>query len=567
MSRWIPRIPASTSGTPGPPGPPGDDRFAPKYLVGNIPNGDTAPALALLGFFYFPDPGDGSGIAAALAAANPLFGGIPGDVWIRPGTYDFNLGAVVAPLAIPASVRVYGSGNTTAIIGRTTGDQGIFTMASLSQLRDLRMLVLASDAGSLGSDAMVHVIGEGAILQNLQFVLTTATDGQLREGIRFDTTFTALASDMLNVGVSIATLTGGASPTRGIALFNNAFTFARHVQTLGGDEAIFSSSSIFVCKDLLALNWSLFGIRHVGNGGAVRIDESISQSDGVSVGGYCVSLEGQGGHVLRSMSCQNNGSAGSRGVSVVAPGVGDFIFTVEIDDCEAINVARGFQLGDPDAGYVTDISVVNCTVTGAVEYGIVIGNALSSLCHLKGNTVRTSVPTAVFGGNIWAQGFRHDIDGNHVVHASADQNSQAVLLECLRTTFHGNTVEFSDTLGLVGTDKRLAIVGNEFTALGQGTTGTIHLKDQSVHSTVGDNTIECLLKGVGAPAIRIDSDFCTVGDNTIEVTEQTPAAPGIIISGDYNTCVGNVVEGSPAGVGTPVLDAGLGNEIAHNVGV
>lgn len=556
-SRYEIHLSAGGGGS-GPPPPGSVDHFAPKYLIGNIPNGDDAVPYNTAGFMYIPDPGDGMGIALALTQPNG-----PGDLWIRPGTYNFNLGAVVSPLAIPPSVRVYGSGDTTIVIGRSTLNQGIFTLSTLSQLREMRLLVLASDAGSLGSDAMVRVSGQGAILQNLQVVLTTAIGGQLREGIRFDTPFTSLASDMLNVGVSVATLTGGASPTRCIAILNNAFTFARHVQTLGGDEGVYSEQGIFVCKDLLAIGWSLFGIRHVGNGGAVRIDEALSQAGFGSVGGFCISLEGTGEHVLRSVAVQNNGSAGSRGISVV-PLLGDLISPVEIDDCEISSVAIGIQLGDPLAGYVSDISVVNTAILNAFEYGIVIGNTLSSLCHLKGNRVETFITGAFGGGGVWVQGLRHEVEGNHVTHNNPNLNSQAVLLECTRTTFRGNTIEFSDAIGLVGIDVRLAIGDNEFTSsFAAGASTSILLKDGADHSTVGDNTIQQLSDGGGTPAITIDASLCTIGDNTIEVTLGAPVAPGILLNGDNNTCVANVVEGSTA----PVSNVGVGNEVAHNVGV
>jgi hypothetical protein len=545
-----------TTGAGSGPPPTIEDHFAPKYIVGNVPAGDPAVAQGAP-FVYIPDFGDGAGIATALTQPAG-----PGDVWIRPGTYNYNLGAVVAPLVIPASVRVYGSGNTTVIVGRSTGNQGIFVMGSLSQLREMRLVVLASDAGSLGSDALVRITGEGTIFQNLQVAFTTALGGQLREGFRFDAAFTAFASDMLNVGISVPTLTGGASPTRCVALLNNSFLFARHIQTLGGDEAIYSEKSIFVCKDLLAINWSLFGVRHVGNGGAVRIDEALSQASGASVGGYCISLEGQGGHVLRSISCQNNGSAGSRGISVVPTVAFDTIDRIQIDDCEAFNVEVGIQLGDPAAGSVTDISVVNSTIDNAFAYGIAILNSLSALCHLKGNTIRTSI--SAFGGAIWVQGQRHEVEGNHVLHSNPNTNAQGVLLECSRTTFRGNTVEFTDAGGVVGTDERLTIGDNEITALASGTLSSIHLKDQAKHSTIGDNTIEQNIQGNSAPAILIDSDLNTIGDNTIEVFLNAPVAEGIRINGDNNTCIGNVVEGSPE---LAVLNTGVSNEIAHNIGV
>lgn len=94
----------------------GQDRFAPKYVVGNIANGDSAVEYSTDGFYYFADPGTGVGaglrLAAALAAATPTdpdFVAL-GDVWIRPGTYR-----VSQTLVVPPTCTVRGSGAPTLI--------------------------------------------------------------------------------------------------------------------------------------------------------------------------------------------------------------------------------------------------------------------------------------------------------------------------------------------------------------------------------------------------------------------------------------------------------------------
>ena len=105
-----------TSATGGGP-PPGSsqDRFAPKYLVGNTANGDSAVAYSTDGFYYIPDPGDGTGIVTALSYANPSDPAFIdlGDVWIRPGTY-----LVSQTLVVPPTVVVRGSGSPTFILSQ-----------------------------------------------------------------------------------------------------------------------------------------------------------------------------------------------------------------------------------------------------------------------------------------------------------------------------------------------------------------------------------------------------------------------------------------------------------------
>jgi hypothetical protein len=107
-----------------------DDRFAPKYLVGNTTNGDTATTTGTAaGFTYFADPGDGTGIAAALTAAATT----AGDVWIRPGTY-----VISQNLVVPPDVAVRGAGPSTIIVGAPGAiNQGLFTMRAGSSLRSL----------------------------------------------------------------------------------------------------------------------------------------------------------------------------------------------------------------------------------------------------------------------------------------------------------------------------------------------------------------------------------------------------------------------------------------------
>lgn len=115
----------------------GQDHFAPKYLVGNVLNGDSATAYSAGGFDYYPDTGNGAGIAAALAAANVS----GGDVFIRPGLYNLGLaGAPAAGLVVPPGTVVTGSGTgTTLIVGPLNGFQTIFTLGLRSELRDLSL--------------------------------------------------------------------------------------------------------------------------------------------------------------------------------------------------------------------------------------------------------------------------------------------------------------------------------------------------------------------------------------------------------------------------------------------
>ncbi|MGL4255619.1 MAG: hypothetical protein ACRCSL_04740 [Microbacterium sp.] len=105
----------------------GPDRFAPTIVVGNVPRGDSAVAYSQDGFTYIPDPGDGTGIAAAIAALNSP-GPIGGSIHIRRGIYDFNEPTSPAlPLRVNGWVNIQGDGDyATQIYTPYTGVPTLF---------------------------------------------------------------------------------------------------------------------------------------------------------------------------------------------------------------------------------------------------------------------------------------------------------------------------------------------------------------------------------------------------------------------------------------------------------
>lgn len=156
-TRWLPRITNPGSGGGGPPPPPVADKFAPRIIVGNTANGDTAVAQAAP-FQYIPDPGDGSGIVAALAAAA---GGY--DVYIRPGIYTLPVGTL---LTVPAGVSVHGepggigSPSGTVIVG-SAGDathaQDVFVISTGASCTDVQVRVPPGANGGLVGNAIVNL--------------------------------------------------------------------------------------------------------------------------------------------------------------------------------------------------------------------------------------------------------------------------------------------------------------------------------------------------------------------------------------------------------------------------
>ncbi len=161
-SRYVPRIDRPGSGGGGPP-PQIEDHFAPRFLVGNVPNGDPAVGQAAP-FEYIPDTGDGSGIAAAVAAANAAGGG---DIWIRPGTYDLSTGGVTGFVITAPRVTIRGAGFETIIRGRADARSVFDFSASFPAiLQDIAISMPQAAAGAAGLQ-VVHCGFQGAF-SNIQ---------------------------------------------------------------------------------------------------------------------------------------------------------------------------------------------------------------------------------------------------------------------------------------------------------------------------------------------------------------------------------------------------------------
>lgn len=174
-------------------------RFAPKYLVGNVPAGDSAVAYSAGGFMYIPDPGDGTGIATALAAAASE----PGSVLVRRGTYTLG-----ARLTVPAGIRVIGEGAST-IIRSGSADHCAFAIGAAAQLADLA-IAHPGTAAAAGAALIESAAGSAtirALLQNL--MMTSAMSG---------IPFMSLVGGLYEIGSSVLSFTGAGAQPRGIVV-------------------------------------------------------------------------------------------------------------------------------------------------------------------------------------------------------------------------------------------------------------------------------------------------------------------------------------------------------------
>ena len=154
----------SASGiAPVPGGVGGGGQHTAKIIVGNSVAGDT------LSECHYLDPGDGSGVVAALAAAFLS----SSDVWIRPGIYD--LGAGVTPvgmITIPDGVTVRGAGRESTIFHTSDGsvslDPMAFALGNGSTLLDVAVFCpVPTDYMNPTTDYIVECTGVGALVQRV----------------------------------------------------------------------------------------------------------------------------------------------------------------------------------------------------------------------------------------------------------------------------------------------------------------------------------------------------------------------------------------------------------------
>lgn len=318
-SRWLPRITAPGGG--GQPPVDSQDRFAPKYLVGNVPNGDSATAYSSGGFVYIPDPGNGTGIAAAITAATAS----PGDIWIRPGTYNLTLaGAPASPYAVPSGVLVRGAGNSTVINGRLTGNQTVFTLATTSELRDLRINVIGEFNSILGDgvvecngspslpsrvervDVQVSNIGGSTLLKAA--ILVGKASARIVACSFFLSAFDEQSPTGGVSGVQVDGIQGFASVSRCLATSGNSFGCA-YVAFGGARLELSESSSSFA---------SLAGV--LVSGGGLAINSTVSVSECVlesGDSGACVSSDG----TTRIVNSNLSALAGSQAILSTGRGV------------------------------------------------------------------------------------------------------------------------------------------------------------------------------------------------------------------------------------------------------
>lgn len=132
----------------------GVDRRAPAIIVGNTVQGDTLDVCDYL------DIGDGTELAAAIAAAAASGSIGAKDVWIRPGIYNFDQAtSPTSAIVIPSNVTVRGSGwGVVSILGRTDFDLCLFHLSDNAELWDVYIEQQPPDPEGVISSSYLGVV-------------------------------------------------------------------------------------------------------------------------------------------------------------------------------------------------------------------------------------------------------------------------------------------------------------------------------------------------------------------------------------------------------------------------
>jgi hypothetical protein len=602
----------------------GLDRIAPKYLVGNVLAGDSAVAYSTDGFVYIPDIGDGAGIALALSYADPnsLAFVAAGDVWIRPGTYDFGQGGSPSmPLTIPAGTRVQGAGNTTRLRAKTAGDQGVFVMAAggagtdsaLSSLRDLSILVgqVADPTGSLSA---VLVRAGGVAITGVNFDINTTALSVLRHAILVDTGGANVlpVTSIETVSIFMTVVGYATTPvlTSGIRVIEGQVA-ARNVTTIGGDIGVEitnnntdpqsdSGAALFFGSQMEISNPSQYAVltqqaQGAVNAAAVRISESVFFTDFAPLNppprgaGTTVGAKLEASFVSTFRSVVTVGF--STGYDVVRPVGGDFV-SAQIDDCGIFLCDLGVRFGagasgcsvsDTEIG--TDLPFPPNPLTVSANKGVRIENNASNI-SVTNNIIRVAdwFGTGATAYGVYCNGQSDNlfIEGNEIDHAASPGTFATItVLDSTDVAVADNHVNSESSVGaIVITDSAVGAITTRVTVTGN----TIILPNPAFPTvgievsaakrvTITGNAIDHSAYTAAAPsaaAVRIvqGSDGlpnrCTVTGNTIQPST-AGAAPAIAIDGDENTCANNVCSLDAPPLTAAIAVSGANNVVLGNV--
>jgi hypothetical protein len=547
------------------------DRFAPTYLVGNTPAGDSATAYSAGGFNYYPDIGDGAQLQAALTACSGSADG--GVVYVRRGTYDLNQpGAPAVPLAVGARTIVQGEGvDSTKFTGKTTGDQGVFrVIGARSALRDLFVGVTVSGPGSLGSDALIYFNSDYSELRNINVALETDVAGQLKEGIRFDGAgLLGRPVSVTNVSVVSGTATGSGAQTICFrTVGTDCVVDARQLVTSGGDVGVAGSTPL-ILWDARLTDWEQYGLNQKGANPLRCYSSRLEASSGAPVGALGMFLQNTGGIDISGVSVRTTSIGHPAGVRIADNGV--VIPNIAMRALVISGYETGIELGNTSLASSPSAAFVNDCDISANNNGILVA-AQSVAVQVKNNRVVVNPVTGAAGYGIRYEtgGSQAQCDGNDVSVTDSLNGAYGIRMQCTGTV-RGNRVLQDGCLWGIEIDGAAAQCMDNDVIAGSnvgvdGATGAIHLANQTLIRAMG-NYASFPQTTFTSPAILVEGTLAQVSMNTTVVTAGVNS-PGIRLAGPglSSNCnaIGNICQGSTSVTGV-VEDLGSTNNLSNNI--
>jgi hypothetical protein len=549
-------------------GPPSStDHFARRYIVGIAGAGYPAVPQAAP-FVYVPEPGDGSGLEAALALAAVN----PGDVYVTAGAIALG-GAVVAPLVIPAGCHVYGAGvGATSITGFSGAvDQGIFRLAGFgSGLSDLSLVGGSPDnPAPLGSSAaLVDLAAAGARLERVHAVTTINVAGSAMRGCVVvtangggDQEFCGMSDLSLEL-VAPASIGGVVAPLLVESADGQAIALIEWIVAVGGNYSAHVSAGTLVAGKFVAFQPRIAGVAALPGAGAFRADQGGIFRDPATAAPGWIGIDvpsTAGGWVLQSLSIVDLGNS----YAYTGIRIGDQAGQIDIESVYVIASATGILLPNAPNTGAFGVNIRACFVN-ARNLGIGGKGPNTGACSVVGTVVFMEPPPlgASLGlncrGDAWAfSGVR--VQTNAPIGSAL--NAQCAAFPCNKSTVSGCV------FGGLGTLPRVTIDGQDNTFSGNviesldPADGVPALGVLGRGATVTGNVILHPLGEITAPVI-ISGDFVACTGNRIRSNPNAPAA--IQLSGNACTAIGNTCETTlPAPF---VLDTGAGNLVLDGTG-
>lgn len=338
------------------------------------------------------DPGDGSGIAAAVTAANAFAAqtvvgkDFSVEIALRAGVYDFNQpGSPTAPLTLNPGVSLIGpSSASVALLGRISGDQGLLIKQAGGTIRGLSILYPETQAPQtgFGSDAILLIestplqpdfitfglvdvlIRQPNDIDRNSQTLRVAVDVQNNSGT--DTAMLGIyfRDCLLNMQGDPNTFSSGPSDnftalrglTTGTQTEDNAFIQLDNIQMFGWDNAI-------LADDIgVYASGGIFGAGS-NDPAAVVIDLSIVACNSAFTAAKIISLHGDpASAAYRAQNPAAGFTPVLTGCTILATGTGTGVDFFSVPAARITgNIVGGFDTGITcnDPGSVSNIIVAN----------------------------------------------------------------------------------------------------------------------------------------------------------------------------------------------------------------